>query len=171
MCRFLFLISSSPSFFQSPISIARIVISPSSEDSTFLNSRLSSMPISSNSPFRLRTSASANRPLDFFSYILSTLVRRIVLNTHGIRSFVCSMDNMRKIRIHHGPCFLRERDGFPPDRICIHVSNPSKRVRALSRTLTHQHLDYILLFMYGTFTCPGMYSSVYQRPPKATFTS
>ena len=39
---------------------------------------------------------------------------------------------------------------------------------ALSRT---NHLDYILLFMYGTFTCPGMYSSVYQRPPKATFTS
>ena len=107
----------------------------------------------------------------FLSHVLSTPIRRIVLNAHGIRSFVCSMDNTRAIRIHYEPCFLRERDGFPPDRICIHVSNPSKRVRALSRTLTHQHLDYILLFMYGTFTCPRMYSSVYQRPPKATFTS
>ena len=73
----------------------------------------------------------------FLGHVLSTLIRHIVLNAHGIRSFICSMDGMRAIRIHHGPCFLRERDGFPPDRICIHVSNPSKRVRALSRTLSH----------------------------------
>jgi hypothetical protein len=42
------------------------------------------------------------------------------------------VDNMRAIRIHHGPCFLRERDRFPPDRICIHISNPSECVRALT---------------------------------------
>ena len=47
----------------------------------------------------------------FLSHVLSTLIRRIVLNAQGIRSFIYSMDNMRAIRIHHEPCFLRERDG------------------------------------------------------------
>lgn len=31
---------------------------------------------------------------------------------HGVRSFVCSMDNMRAIRIHHESCFLRARRAF-----------------------------------------------------------
>ena len=56
---------------------------------------------------------------------------------HGVRSFVCSVDNMRAIRIRHEPCFLRERDGVPTDRACIHVSNPPERVRALLRTFMH----------------------------------
>ena len=48
----------------------------------------------------------------FLSHVLSTLIRHTALNAHGIRSFICSMDNMRAIRIHHEPCFLRERDGL-----------------------------------------------------------
>ena len=47
----------------------------------------------------------------FLSHVLSTLIRHTVLNAHGICSFICSMDNMRTIRIHHEPCFLREHDG------------------------------------------------------------
>lgn len=31
---------------------------------------------------------------------------------HGVRSFVCSVDNMRAIRIHHESCFLRARRAF-----------------------------------------------------------
>ena len=62
-----------------------------------------------------------------------------MLNAHGVRSSVCSMDNMRAIRIHHEPCFLREREGAPTDRTCIPVSNPPERVRALSRTFAHFH--------------------------------
>ena len=49
------------------------------------------------------------------------------------------MNDMRQIRIHHEPCFLRERDGVPTDRACIQVSNPPERVRALSRTFMHFH--------------------------------
>lgn len=64
-----------------------------------------------------------------------------MLNAHGVRSFVCSVDNMRTIRIHHEPCFLRERDGLSTDRICFQVSNSSECVRAPSRTLsTLMHL-------------------------------
>jgi signal transduction histidine kinase len=33
----------------------------------------------------------------FLSHVLSTPIRRIVLNAHGICSFICSMDNMRTI--------------------------------------------------------------------------
>ena len=47
----------------------------------------------------------------FLSHVLSILIRRIALNAHCIRSFVCSVDNMRAIRIHHEPCFLREHEG------------------------------------------------------------
>lgn len=49
--------------------------------------------------------------------------------------------------------------------------NAFAHFHAFSRILTHQHLDYILLFMYGMFNYLKMYSPVYQRPPKATFTS
>ena len=72
-----------------------------------------------------------------------------MLNAHGVRSFVCSVDNMRAIRIHHEPCFLRERDGVPTDRACIHVSNAPERVRALSRTFMHFYAStlHILTFM------------------------
>lgn len=49
------------------------------------------------------------------------------------------MNDMRQIRIHHEPCFLRERDGVPTDRACIQVSNPPERVRALSCTFMHFH--------------------------------
>lgn len=76
----------------------------------------------------------------FLSHVLSTLIRRIVLNAHGIRSFICSMDNMRAICIHHEPCFLRERDGLSTDRACIKSSSLSKQIRALlSRTSAHFH--------------------------------
>ena len=113
----------------------------------------------------------------FLSHVLSTLIRRIVLNAQGIRSFIYSMDNMRAIRIHHEPCFLRERDGLSTDRICFQVSNSSECVRAPSRTLStlstlmHLHLDYILCHSCGMFNRQRMYSLLYQRPSKATFTS
>ena len=101
----------------------------------------------------------------FLSHVLSTPIRRIVLNAHGICSFICSMDNMRAIRIHHEPCFLRERDGLSTDRICFQVSNSSECVRALSRTLStlmHLHLDYILYHSCGMFNRQRMYSLLYQ---------
>lgn len=76
----------------------------------------------------------------FLSHVLSTLIRRIVLNAQGIRSFIYSMDNMRAIRIHHEPCFLRERDGLSTDRACIKSSSLLKQIRALfSRIFTHLH--------------------------------
>ena len=71
------------------------------------------------------------------SHILPTPIDAPRLNAHGIRSFDCSVDNMRIIRIHHEPCFLRERDGLSTDRICFQVSNSSECVRAPSRTLMH----------------------------------
>ena len=107
----------------------------------------------------------------FLSHVLSTLIRRIVLNAQGIRSFIYSMDNMRAIRIHHEPCFLRERDGLSTDRICFQVSNSSECVRALLRTLStlmHLHLNYILCRSCGMFNHQRMYSLLYQRPSKAT---
>ena len=71
----------------------------------------------------------------FLSHVLSTPIRRIALNAHGICSFICSMDNIRAIRIHHGPCFLRERDGGqqiePASRLVIR-QNASARLYALS---------------------------------------
>ena len=76
----------------------------------------------------------------FLSHVLSTLIRRIVLNAQGIRSFACSMDNMRRIRIHHGPCFLRERERLSADRDCIKSSSLLKQIRALlSRISAHFH--------------------------------
>ncbi|AZH71641.1 hypothetical protein CV760_05840 [Bifidobacterium adolescentis] len=73
-----------------------------------------------------------------------------------------------------GHVFFASATGFhrieSASTLVIH-QNAFAHFPALFRTLAHQHLDYILLFMYGTFTCPRMYSSVYQRPPKATFTS
>ena len=110
----------------------------------------------------------------FLSHVLSTLIRRIVLNAQGIRSFIYSMDNMRAIRIHHEPCFLRERDGLSTDRICFQVSNSSECVRAPSHTLStlmHLHLNYILCHSCGMFNRQRMYSLLYQCPSKATFTS
>ena len=67
-----------------------------------------------------RIDQSAARAL---SHILPTPIDAPRLNAHGIRSFDCSVDNMRIIRIHHEPCFLRERDGLSIDRICFQVSN------------------------------------------------
>ena len=82
---------------------------------------------------------------------------------------------MRAIRIHHEPCFLRERDGVPTDRACIHVivirQNVFAHSRALSCTFAHLRLDCIFYHSYGMFNCPLMYSTVHQRPSKATFTS
>ena len=75
-----------------------------------------------------RIDQSAARAL---SHILPTPIDAPRLNAHGIRSFDCSVDNMRIIRIHHEPCFLRERDGLSIDRICFQVSNSSECVRAL----------------------------------------
>jgi len=109
----------------------------------------------------------------FLSHVLSTPIRHIVLNAHGIRSFVCSMNDMRAIRIHHGPCFLRERDGLSTDRICFQISNSSECVHAPSRTLSalmHLHLNYILCHSCSMFNRQRMYSPLYQRPSKATFT-
>ena len=91
----------------------------------------------------------------FLSHVLSTLIRRIVLNAQGIRSFIYSMDNMRAIRIHHEPCFLRERDGLSTDRACIKSSSLLKQIRALlsrisshfralARTCTHPDSNHIL---------------------------
>lgn len=131
------------------------------------------MPVSSNSPFRLRTSASTNQPLEL-SVIFPYSDRRTMLNAHGVRSFVCSVDSMRAIRIHHEPCFLRERDGLSTDRICFQVSNSSECVRAPSLTLSnlmHLHLNYILCHSCVMFNRQRMYSPLYQRPSKATFTS
>lgn len=79
----------------------------------------------------------------FLSHVLSTLIRRIVLNAHGICSFICSMDNMRAIRIHHEPCFLRERERLSTDRDCIKAAACQSRFehfsRALPRIFTHLH--------------------------------
>lgn len=115
-----------------------------------------------------RIGQSAARAL---SHILPTPIDAPRLNTHGIRSFDCSVDNMRIIRIHHEPCFLRERDGLSTDRICFQVSNSPECVRAPSRTLMHLHLNYILCHSCGMFNRQRMYSLLYQRPSKATFTS
>lgn len=83
----------------------------------------------------------------FLSHVLSTLIRRIVLNAQGIRSFIYSMDNMRAIRIHHEPCFLRERDGLSTDRDCIKAAACQSRFehfsRAFSRTCTHADSNHI----------------------------
>lgn len=85
-----------------------------------------------------RIDQSAARAL---SHILPTPIDAPRLNAHGIRSFDCSVDNMRIIRIHHEPCFLRTRDGLSIDRICFQVSNSSECVRAPLRTLsTLMHL-------------------------------
>ena len=70
-----------------------------------------------------------------------------MLNAHGVRSSVCSVDNMRAIRIHYEPRFLRERDeGFQQiesaSRLVIR-QNAFAHSRALSRILAYQHLDYI----------------------------
>ena len=117
-----------------------------------------------------RIDQSAARAL---SHILPTPIDA----AHGVRSFVCSVDNMRAIRIHHEPCFLRACDRLSTDRICFQVSNSSECVRAPSRTpntlstLMHLHLNYILCHSCGMFNCPLMYSTVHQRPSKATFTS
>ena len=47
---------------------------------------------------------------------------------------------MRAIRIHHEPCFLRERDGLSTDRACIKSSSLLKQIRALlSRISAHFH--------------------------------
>lgn len=92
-----------------------------------------------------RIDQSAARAL---SHILPTPIDAPRLNAHGIRSFDCSVDNMRIIRIHHEPCFLRERDGLSIDRICFQVSNSSECVRAPSRTLsTLMHLHLITYFV------------------------
>ena len=118
-----------------------------------------------------RIDQSAARAL---SHILPTPIDAPRLNAHGIRSFDCSVDNMRIIRIHHEPCFLRERDGLSIDRICFQVSNSSECVRAPSRTLStlmHLHLIYILCRSCSMFNRQRMYSPLYQRPSKATFTS
>ena len=77
-------------------------------------------------------------------------------------------------RIHHEPCFLRERDGLSTDRICFQVSNSSECVRAPLRilsTLMHILLNYILCRSYSMLNRQRMYSLLYQRPSKATFTS
>lgn len=84
-----------------------------------------------------RIDQSAARAL---SHILPTPIDAPRLNAHGIRSFDCSVDNMRIIRIHHEPCFLRERDGLSTDRACIKSSSLLKQIRALfSRIFTHLH--------------------------------
>ena len=81
-----------------------------------------------------RIDQSAARAL---SHILPTPIDALCLTPMvfvplSVRWITCGQS-----RIHHEPCFLRERDGVPTDRACIHVSNPPERVRALSRTFMH----------------------------------
>ena len=49
------------------------------------------------------------------------------------------MDSMRAIRIHHEPCFLRERDGAPEILPALKSANQSRHARACARA---QYLDY-----------------------------
>lgn len=114
------------------------------------------------------------------SHILPTLIDALCLTPMvfvplSVQWIICG-----RSRIHHEPCFLRERDGLSTDRICFQVSNSSECVRAPSRTLStlstlstlmHLHLDYILCHSCGMFNRQRMYSLLYQRPSKATFTS
>lgn len=65
-------------------------------------------------------------------------------------------------------------DGLSTDRICFQVSNSSECVRTPSLTLSnlmHLHLNYILCHSCVMFNRQRMYSPLYQRPSKATFTS
>lgn len=118
-----------------------------------------------------RIDQSAARAL---SHILSTPIDALCLTPMvfvplSVRWITCGQS-----RIHHEPCFLRERDGLPTDRICFQVSNSSECVRAPLRTLStlmHLHLNYILCHSCGMFNRQRMYSLLYQRPSKATFTS
>ena len=118
-----------------------------------------------------RIDQSAARAL---SHILPTPIDALCLTPMvfvplSVRWIACG-----RSRIHHGPCFLRERDGLSTDRICFQVSNSSECVRAPSRTLStlmHLHLNYILCHSCSMFNRQRMYSPLYQRPPKATFTS
>ena len=109
----------------------------------------------------------------FLGHVLSTPIRRIMLNAHGVRSFVCSVDNMRAIRIHHGPCFFASAMGFQQigsaSRLVIR-QNASVRLHVLS-ALSCIYLNYILCHSCGMFNRQRMYGPLYQRPPKATFTS
>ena len=67
--------------------------------------------------------------------VLSHILPTPIDAAHGVRSFVCSVDNMRAIRIHHGPCFFASAMGFQQigsaSRLVIR-QNASARLYALS---------------------------------------
>ena len=114
------------------------------------------------------------------SHILPNLIDALCLTPMVFAPLSVQWIICGRSRIHHEPCFLRERDGLSTDRICFQVSNSSECVRAPSHTLStlstlstlmHLHLDYILCHSCSMFNRQRMHGLLYQRPSKATFTS